>query len=160
MWGRFEFVLPLSTLVWSTPLGLSRAMCRTHAPTFNKWQQQKKKMKMVALHMLTHGAMRRCGLTSLVVCIDDKFCDMRERNVTIRSEIWIMNIGSLGFRDIRECVTLWGLILRRLGCSLVLMGYWEGPLCTWGRIEGQPKLWIIGPIGTLGFVESSPRALY
>jgi hypothetical protein len=56
--------------------------------------------------MLTHGAMRGCGLTSLVVCINDKFCDMRgcgltslvvcindkfcdirERNVTIRSEI-------------------------------------------------------------------------
>jgi hypothetical protein len=37
--------------------------------------------------MLTHGTMRGCGLTSLVVYIIDKFCDIRERNVTIRSKI-------------------------------------------------------------------------
>jgi hypothetical protein len=33
--------------------------------------------------MLTHGAMRGCGLNSLVVCINDKIRDIRERNVTI-----------------------------------------------------------------------------
>ena len=89
----------------------SRAMWHTHAPTFNKWHHKKKKKnKKVALHILTHGAMWGCGLTSLVVCINDKFCDIRERNVTIRSEIWTMNIHSLGFRDIREWVTLWRLI--------------------------------------------------
>jgi hypothetical protein len=59
--------------------------------------------------MLTHSAMQRCGLTSLVVCINDKFCDIRERNVTIRSEIWTMSIHSLGVWNIRECVTLWSL---------------------------------------------------
>ena len=32
------------------------------------------------------GAMRRCGLTSWVVCFSDKFHDVRERNLTIRSE--------------------------------------------------------------------------
>jgi hypothetical protein len=37
--------------------------------------------------MLTHGATRGCGLTFLVVCINEKNCDIRERNVTIRSEI-------------------------------------------------------------------------
>jgi hypothetical protein len=37
--------------------------------------------------MLTRGAMGGCGLTSWVVCINDKLCGMRERNVTIRSEI-------------------------------------------------------------------------
>ena len=37
--------------------------------------------------MLTHGAMRGCGLTSWVVCINDKIHDVRERRVTIRSEI-------------------------------------------------------------------------
>jgi hypothetical protein len=66
--------------------------------------------------MLTHGAMRGCRLTSLVVCINDKFHDIRERNVTIRSEIWTTNIRSLRFWDIRECETLWGLVLRSLGC--------------------------------------------
>ena len=63
-----------------------------------------------------HGTMRGCGLTSCVVCINDKFCDIRERNVTIRSEIWTMNILFLGFREIREYVTLLGLILQSLGC--------------------------------------------
>jgi hypothetical protein len=73
-----------------------------HAPTFNNWHKKKKKKKMVTLHMLTHGAMWRCGLTSLVGCIDGKFCDMRERNVMIGSEIGTTNIRSLGFRDIGE----------------------------------------------------------
>jgi hypothetical protein len=63
-------------------------MWRTHAPTFNKWlKKKKKKKKKKTLHMLTHGAMRGCGLTSLVVWINDKLRDIRERNVTIRSEI-------------------------------------------------------------------------
>jgi hypothetical protein len=60
-----------------------------HAPTFNKWhkKKKKKKKKKKTLHILTHGAMQGCGLTSLVVCINDKICDIRERKVTIRSEI-------------------------------------------------------------------------
>ena len=95
----------------------SQAIWWTHAPTFNKWHKQKKKTKKKTLHMLTHGTIWGCGLTSLVVCINDKFCDIRERNVTRRSEIWTTNIRSLGFRDIRECVTLWRLILHNLGCT-------------------------------------------
>ena len=71
--------------------------------------------------MLTHGAMRGCGLTSLMVCINDTLRDIRERNVTIRSEIWTTNICPLGFQDIRECMTLWGLILQSLGCRSKLM---------------------------------------
>jgi hypothetical protein len=70
-------------------------MWRTHAPTYNKWhikkeeeeEEEKKKKKKKKIHMLTHGAMQECGLTSWVVCINDKFRDIRERNVTIRSEI-------------------------------------------------------------------------
>jgi hypothetical protein len=90
----------------------SQAMWRTHTPTFNKWHKKKmkNKNKKVTLYMLTHGAMWGCGWTSLVVCVNDEFCDIRERNVTIRSEIWTKNICSLVFQDIRECVTLWGLI--------------------------------------------------
>ena len=65
----------------------TQAMWRMHAPTFNKWQKKKKKNKKVTLHILTHGAMQGCGLTSLVVCINDKIHDIRERKVTIRSEI-------------------------------------------------------------------------
>jgi hypothetical protein len=66
--------------------------------------------------MLTHVSMRGCGLTSCVVCINEQICDIREINVTIRSEILTTNICSLGFRDIREHVTLWILILQSLGC--------------------------------------------
>jgi hypothetical protein len=93
----------------------SRAMWRTHAPTFNK-SHKKNKQKKVALHMLTYGAMWGCGLNSWIVCINDKICDIRERNVTTRSDIWTTNICSLGFRDVREWVTLWGLVLQCLGC--------------------------------------------
>jgi preprotein translocase subunit YajC len=58
-------------------------------PTFNKWQKKKKKKKKKkkTLHMLTHGTMQVCGLTSLVVSINERFCDVRKRNVTIRSDI-------------------------------------------------------------------------
>jgi hypothetical protein len=96
-------------------------MCHMHAPTFNKWHKKKNKNKnkKVTLYILTHGAMRGYGLTSLVVCINDKFCDIRESDVTIRSEIWTTNIRSLQFQDIRERVTLWGLILWSLGCTLL-----------------------------------------
>ena len=60
--------------------------------------------------------MRGCGLTYLVVCMNDIIRDIRERNVPIRSEIRTMNIRSLGVWDIRECVILWGLTLRIIGC--------------------------------------------
>ena len=81
---EFEYILLSPPLAWSTPLGLSVAMWHVHAPTFNKWQKKKKKKK---LHILTHGVMRGCGLTSLVICINDKICDIRERNVTRRTDI-------------------------------------------------------------------------
>ena len=96
----------------------SHVMWWTHAPTFNKWHKRKKKKnKKVTLHMLTHGTMQGCGLTSWVVCVNDKFRDIRERNVTIRSEISTTNTHSLGFQVIGECVTLWRLILWSLGCT-------------------------------------------
>ena len=37
--------------------------------------------------------------------------------MTIRSEIWTMNVHSLGIWDIRESVTLWNLISRSLKCT-------------------------------------------
>jgi hypothetical protein len=57
----------------------------------------------------------------LVVCNNDKFRDARKRNVTTRSEIWTTNIRSLGFKDSRECITLWRLILQSLGCNVIAM---------------------------------------
>ena len=41
----------------------------------------------MTLRVLTYSAMQGRGLTSLVGCINDKFCGIRERNVTMRSEI-------------------------------------------------------------------------
>ena len=85
---------------------------------FNKWHIKKKiKNKKVTLHILTHGTMWRCEFTSLMIYINDKLRDIRERSVTIRSENWPTNIRSLGFQNIREWGTLWRLILRSLGCS-------------------------------------------
>jgi hypothetical protein len=60
----------------------SQAMWHMYAPTFKK-----KKKKKKTLHIFTHGATRGWGLTSLVVCINDKIHDITERHVTIRSEI-------------------------------------------------------------------------
>ena len=92
----------------------SLVMWHMHTLTFNKWH--KKKKKKVTLHILTHGTVRGCGLIALMDCINDVLRDIRERNVTIRSKIWTMYIHSLGFRDIREWVILWMLILWSLGC--------------------------------------------
>ena len=100
-YGHFLFSVTLCKIKWD-----------------KKWHKKKeKKNKKVTLHMLTHGAMQGCKLTSWVVCINDKFCDIRKRNVTIRSEIWTTNIRSLGFWDIKECVTLWKLISWSLVCT-------------------------------------------
>jgi hypothetical protein len=117
MWGQFEFVLPSpSTLVWSTPLGLSQAMWRKHAPTFNKWRKKKKKKKKKKTpHILIHGTIGLGWLLGWFALMTNY--DIRERNVTIRSEIWTRNVRSLGFQDIREYVTLWRLILQSLGCT-------------------------------------------
>ena len=109
----------------------SWAMWRTHAPTFKKKEKEKEK----TLHMSTHGAMWGCELTSLVVCINDKFHDIRERNVTIRSEIWTTNIRSLGFHDIREWVTLWRLILWSIGCTRLCH------FCSYNAVENEAHLY-------------------
>ena len=93
-------------------------MWHMHTPTFNKWHQ-KKKNKKVTLRILKHGAMRGCGLTSLVVRINDKIHDIRERNVTIRSEIWTTNIRSLAFWNVIEWLILWRLVLRSVGCNVM-----------------------------------------
>ena len=54
--------------MWCGPLHLSFLGDVACAPTFNKWHKKKR----VTLHILTHGAMRGCGLISLVVCFNDK----------------------------------------------------------------------------------------
>ena len=75
-------------------------------------------------HVLTRGAMRGCGLPSLMVCINGITCDIRETNVTKRSEIWTKNIRSLGFWNVREWHTLRELILWILGCIYRACQWW------------------------------------
>ena len=102
----WNFNLSFSHLrCWCGPIHLANM----HAPTFNKWHKKKKKKK-VALHILIHGAMRDCMMTSLVVCINDNIRNIRERHVTIRREVCFMSICSLGFWNIREGMILWRLI--------------------------------------------------
>jgi hypothetical protein len=131
----------------------SRAMWHMHAPTFNKWHKKNKnknKNKKVTLHILTHSAMWGCGLTSLVVCINDKIHHIRERKMTIRREVWTTNIRSLRFWDIREWVTLWKLTFWSLRCIhdsppfhskdlFMADEYWYAwaKLCIW--IHTKPK---------------------
>jgi hypothetical protein len=86
-----------------------------HAPTFNKWHKKNKnKNKKVTLHKLTHGVMWGCGLTSLVVCINDKIRDIREKCDNKEQDL---NYGHPFPRvwDIREWMTLWRLILHSVG---------------------------------------------
>jgi hypothetical protein len=119
MWWRFWIRSPVTCASVVHSNHPSWATWRTHAPTINKWHKQKKiknEIKKVTLHILTHGAMRGCGLTSSEICINNKFHDIRERNVTIRSEIWTTNTRSLEFGDIRECMRIWRLRLWNLGC--------------------------------------------
>ena len=105
----------------------SRAMWWKHAPTFNTWH--KKEKKKVTLHMLTRGAIQGCWLTSLMVYINDKFCDTRERQETIRSAFSTTNIRSLGFWDIRDCVTYGGWYYRVQGVQVPykVMEFCEAP---------------------------------
>ena len=110
-------------MVWCGPLHFTFlvrcGICMHQHSTsgIRRRRRRRIRIKKMTIHILTHGTMRECGLTFLVVCINDRIHDIRERNMTIRSEIRTMNIRSLGFEDIRECVTLWGLILQSLGCT-------------------------------------------
>ena len=113
-----------SHLRWYGPLHLAFpgdvAYACTDIQQVAKEEEKKNKTKKVTLHILTHSAIQLwCELTSLVVYIDNKICDIRERIVTVRSEICTTNIRSLGFWDIRDWVILWGLMLRNLGCMLL-----------------------------------------
>ena len=66
--------------------------------------------------MMTTWCVQACGLNTLVVYFNVETHVYERRNVTIRSEIETMNIRSLGFRDVREGVTLRRLILWSLRC--------------------------------------------
>ena len=121
MWEIYSIIRHNPSLHVNLSLGLLEQYDIFMHQHFNKWQKNENKN---TLHILTHGAMRGCELTFMMICINGKTRDIRESNVTIRSEIWTKNIRSLGFRDIREWVTLQRLILQSSGCIVfyVTMG--------------------------------------
>ena len=71
-------------MVWCGPLHLAFPDDVAYACT-NIQQVAEEKEEEDAPHIDTWC--NEGGLTSLVVCINDNICDIRERNVTIRSEI-------------------------------------------------------------------------
>ena len=114
---EFEFILLSPPLVWSTPLGLlGRCGTCMHQHSTSGIRRRGRRRIRRWHSTYWHAA------HSLVVCINDKVHDIRERNVTIRSEIWIMNIRSLGYWDITEWVIVWRLILHSLGYIVVFLG--------------------------------------
>ena len=61
---------------------LSFKVSNLHVTLWNNTKEMKK-----TLHKLTHGTVQGCEWTSWVLCINDSFRDIREKNVTKRSEI-------------------------------------------------------------------------
>ena len=95
---EFEFILlwsPLVHVVHSTRP--SPMMWHMHAPTFNSGMRSSNKRRRRRRRHSTYWHMTQCGCgsTSLVVCINARVGDTRERNATTRNEIWTTNIRSL-----------------------------------------------------------------
>ena len=76
------------------PLGFPGQCDKSMHQQFNKWK--KKKKKKTTLHILTLSTMQGVGWLLWWFALWQNR-DLSERNVTIRSEIWTMNICSLGF---------------------------------------------------------------
>lgn len=95
----------------------------------------------------THGTIRGCGLTSLVICTNGKTHDVRKTNATIRTDIWIKNICSVGFRDIKlTCERLLGCWLQ-LWRQIQMIIWVEGNLDEWLVCSSSSSLVANGKIG-------------
>ena len=91
--GQFEFVLSSPTLVWSTPLGLPRQRGgRMHQHSTSGIRRRTRRWHSTCWHMAQCEGV--CWLLWWFALMT-KFRDIRERNVTIRSEIWIVNMRSI-----------------------------------------------------------------
>ena len=111
MWGRFEFVpVTYTSVVHSTRPSQNPGWSSRHMHQHSR-RRRRRRHSTCWYMMWCEGVGWLHGWFALM-----KFCEIRERNVTIRSEIWTMTTCSLGFWNIREYVTLWRLILRSLGC--------------------------------------------
>jgi hypothetical protein len=147
---KFEFVLPPPTLVWSTPLGLS-GWCggHMHQHSTSGIRRRRRRILRVTLHMLTHGTMWECGLTSLVVCIkwqiswykgekcDNKEWDLNYQHPSPRVLGYyrvcdIMRVDITEFRVYCNPLSWLGLafaiyLIQFPHCTLKYMGLWEYP---------------------------------
>ena len=115
MWGQFEIRSPVT---YTSVVHSTWPFTRQCGGSMHQHSTSGRRRSRIRSRHSTcwYDEMWGCKLTSWVVCINDKFRDIRERNVIIRRDIWTTNIPSLGFWDIREYVTLWRLILHNLGC--------------------------------------------
>ena len=99
-------------VVWSTSLGLPEwcNICmHQHSTSGIRRNIRRRRWRSTRWHM---AQCEGVGWLLWWFALMTTFRDIKERNVTIRSEIWTMNIRSLGFQDIKEWVTLWKLILQ------------------------------------------------
>ena len=108
MWGQFEFVLLSLTLVWFTPLGLPGWCGGRMHQHLASGKRRRRRWHSICWHM---AQCEGVGWLLWWFALVTKNRDISERNVTLKCEIWAMNICSLGFQGIRECVTLWRLIV-------------------------------------------------
>ena len=124
---EFVFVLLSPPLVWSTPLGL-HGQCGIfmHQHSTSRRRRRRRRWHSTYWHRTQcEGVGWLLWWFALMI----EICDIRERNVTIKSEIWTTNICFLGFHDIRQWMMLWRLILRSLGvCN------WDG---SWLSSKGR-----------------------
>ena len=111
MWHHgFKFIMVSLPLVWPTPVGLpERCGICMHQHSTSGIRRRRSRWCSTYWHMVQCEGV---GWLLWWFAIMTKY----SWNVTIRSEIWTTNIGSLGFQDIREWVILSRLILRSLGC--------------------------------------------
>ena len=113
---EFEFILLSPPLVWSTPPDLpGRCDICMHQHSTTGIRQRRRRRHSTYWHM---AQCKGVGWLLWWFALITNIRDIRERNVTIKSVVWTMNIRSLRFRDIRKWVILWGLTLGSLGCNL------------------------------------------
>ena len=77
-WEIYGIITHDSSLHVNLPLDLPEQCDTSMQQQFNKWHKKKKKK---TLRILTHGTMRGRGLTSTMVCINDKTRDIREKKM-------------------------------------------------------------------------------
>ena len=121
MWGQFEFLLLSPTLVWSTPLGHPRQYggCM-HQHSTCGMRKRRRRIRIRRWYSTCWHMAQYEGWVDFFGGLHWwRILWYKGEKCEIKSGIWTTNIRFLGFWNIRECVTLWRLTLRSLGCCVV-----------------------------------------